>query len=135
MRQRGTAQGQVTGVSEGERLVERVRDALSPKGPIREVAMFGGLSFMLDEKMVVSVGGNGDLLVRADPDRSDELLAKGGARQAEMGTGRSMGKSWITVDRSAVAADEALDFWIDVAVAFNGKAISAGGSGRKRRKS
>ena len=96
--------------------------------------MFGGLSFMLNDKMVVSVGGNGDLLVRADPDRSDELLAAAGAREAEMGTGRAMGKSWIMVDRSAVAAEDRLDFWIDAALAYNDQATAARGSGRKKRK-
>lgn len=47
--------------------------------------MFGGLSFMVNEKMVVSVRGDGDLLVRTDPEQADELLTVKGARPAEMG--------------------------------------------------
>jgi len=55
-------------------LVDRVRDALAGKPSVREVKMFGGLSFMVNEKMVVSVRGDGGLLVRADPEQADELL-------------------------------------------------------------
>lgn len=50
-------------------LADRVRDALAGKPPVREVKMFGGLSFMVDERLAVSVGSKGDLLVRADPGR------------------------------------------------------------------
>jgi len=51
-------------------LVDRVRDALAAQPSVREVKMFGGLSFMVNEKMVVSVRGGGGLLVRAGPRQS-----------------------------------------------------------------
>ena len=97
-------------------VVERVRAALSAHDPVREVRMFGGLSFMVNDKMVVSARGDGELLVRADPARADELLAVAGARTAEMGAGRDMGRSWISVSAEAIATDEALDFWLGVAL-------------------
>ena len=50
--------------------------------------MFGGLSFMLNEQMVVAVDREGDLIVRVDPSRSRDLLTRPGARPREMGTGR-----------------------------------------------
>jgi len=53
--------------------------------------MFGGLSFMVNQRMVVSVRSDGDLLVRADPEQADELLTVEGAPPAEMGAGRTMG--------------------------------------------
>lgn len=81
--------------------------------------MFGGLSFMVADSMVVSVGSDGDLLVRAEPERTEELLAIAGARLAEMGAGRAMGDGWITVDRNAIAGRESLDFWLDVALEHN----------------
>lgn len=83
--------------------------------------MFGGLSFMVNEKMVVSARGNGDLLVRADPARADDLLTVQGARPADMGPGRVMSKSWISVGAAAIAADEDFDFWIGVALEYNSK--------------
>ncbi len=84
-------------------LLQRVRDALAVTSAVREVNMFGGRAFMMNEKMLVSVGRDGDLLLRVDPERSEELLAVAGARQAEMGAERSMGKGWITVAEQAVA--------------------------------
>lgn len=100
-------------------LAERIRQALATQPSVREVNMFGGLSFMVNEKMVVNATGDGSLLVRADPRRADELLATEGAQQAEMGAGRSMGKGWIAVDGQAVTADDDLDFWIGVALEYN----------------
>ena len=58
-------------------LVERVRDALRARNP-REVSMFGGVSFMVEDRMVVAVGDGGiavrrgegegcDVVVRASP--------------------------------------------------------------------
>jgi len=111
-------------------LVERVRDALGAKSSVREVKMFGGLSFMVNEKMVVCVRGDGDLLVRADPERADELLTTKGARPAEVGAGRAMSRGWIAVADEAVATDEAVGFWIATSVEYNEKETGPRGRGR-----
>ncbi len=102
----------------GENVVERVRAALDRQGAVREVAMFGGRAFMVNEKLLVSVGRDGNLLARVDPDRAAELLAVDGARPAEMG-GRSMGPSWMHVTSGAVETDDGLCFWLGVALAYN----------------
>lgn len=117
-----------------EAVVERVRDALAAESSLREVKMFGGLAFMVNDKMVVSVGGNGDLLVRADPERAEELLAVPGARPAEMGRGRAMGDSWTSVDHASITTDVELTYWIDMGMAYNGDAVgtTARRSGKAR---
>jgi len=113
-------------------LVDRVRDALAAKPSVREVKMFGGLSFMVNERMVVSVRGGGGLLVRADPARADELITAKGARPAEMGAGRGMSRGWIAVDEEVIAAEETFGFWIGVALEYNDKAIGPRGREQKR---
>lgn len=100
-------------------LADRIRTTLAAEPSSREVSMFGGLSFMVNEKMVVSVRRDGDLLVRVDPERSPELATLPGARPAEMGTGRAMGPGWTCVAEEAIATDEQLSFWIDVALEYN----------------
>ena len=105
-------------------VADRIRALLADQPTIREIAMFGGLSFMVDDKMVVNVRRSGDLLVRVDPQRSPELVADHGARIAEMGPGRSMGPSWLDVPAALVADDERLRFWIDVAMEFNAQATA-----------
>ena len=100
-------------------LVGRVRTLMGSKSPTREVSMFGGLAFMVNEKIVVGAGRDRSLLVRVDPERNAELLARDGARPAEMGAGRVMGPGWISVAGSAIATDDQLSFWLAVALEHN----------------
>lgn len=95
--------------------------------------MFGGLAFMVNDAMVVCAMSDGDLLVRADPQRADDLLTATGARPAEMGAGRGMGKSWIAVGKEAVATDESLESWLSVALNYNDRKTTAGRSKRGRK--
>jgi len=100
--------------TEREALAERVRAALPQDRSVREVSMFGGLSFMVDDSMVVAAGRDGGLLVRVDPGRSDELLTVSGARAAVMGADRPMGPGWITVSPDGLTTDDQLAFWIQI---------------------
>jgi TfoX/Sxy family transcriptional regulator of competence genes len=88
---------------------------------MREVRMFGGLSFMVNEKLVVAVAGAGDLLVRIDPTQHEELTALPGAGQAEMGAGRGMGPGWVSVSAASIEAEDNLAFWIDAAMQYNAR--------------
>lgn len=108
----------------GEALEARIRFALRDHPAQREVRMFGGLSFMVDERMIVACRGSGSLLVHIDPLRSTELLSRPGARPAEMGKGRSMGPAWLEVGRETLT-DEELAYWLQAA-------LSAGRSGPSR---
>lgn len=101
-------------------LAHRVRAILADRPTLREVAMFGGLAFMVDNRMVVSVQRNGDvLLVRVDPEHDGELLTEHGAQRAHMGSERPMGKGWISVASDAVATNAGLGFWMDVALEYH----------------
>ncbi len=110
-----------------EVLADRIRAILAGEPTSREVRMFGGLSFMVNEKMVVAAQGDGGLLVRIDPARNSELTARPGAKQAEMGPGRTMGPGWITIARDAIGTDEALSFWIGVAMDYQAAKADGGG--------
>ena len=108
-----------------EALADRVRAALPRDSKVREVSMFGGLSFMVDDAMVVAAGRDGDLLVRIDPARNDELLRLPGAEPALMGADRSMGPGWITVNHESLTTDEQLAFWTQVGMDYrNAQATS-----------
>lgn len=100
-------------------LTDRIRAALSDRHA-REVRMFGGLCFMVDDKLLMGTMKDGALLVRIDPERNAELRRRPGTAVPEMGAGRSMGPGWLRV-----APDEAdldLDFWITEALDFNPRA-------------
>ena len=100
--------------AEREALADRIRAALPPDRQVREVSMFGGLSFMVDGSMVVAAGRGGDLLVRIDPARHDELLDVAGARPAVMGADRPMGPGWISIAPDGLVTDEQLAYWMGV---------------------
>jgi TfoX/Sxy family transcriptional regulator of competence genes len=109
---------------------ERIRAMLAAQPSTREVSMFGGLSFMLNDRMIVNVRRGGDLLVRVDPRRSPELVADRRARFAEMGAGRAMGPGWLDVAAELIATDDQLHFWLDIAIEFNNQ--MADGSSERR---
>lgn len=100
-------------------LIERVRALLVDEPSTREVSMFGGRSFMVNNAMLASAVANGDLLVRVAPGRHDELMAMPGAASAEMGVGRTMGPGWISVSSASIASEKRLSFWIRAALEHN----------------
>lgn len=116
-------------------LADRIRAALADAGTLEVKSMFGSRVFMLDGAMVCCAQRGGNLLVRVDGSRSDELLARPGAAQAEMDSGRSMGPSWITVDAAALQDDPELRSWIDVALERHRSAGPAPAPVKGRRRS
>lgn len=100
-------------------VVKRLRALLQDETVKRKVPMFGGRAFMVNEKMIVSAGKHGGLLVRVDGARHDELIGRAGAAQAEMGAGRTMGPGWIAVDASGIEDEESLAFWVRTALEYN----------------
>lgn len=107
-----------------DELAARVRAAFSDRD-VREVRMFGGLSFMIDGKMAVSAGREGYVLVRIDPTEHDQLLEVPGAQNAIMGADRPMGPGWITVQRSYLSTSDQLSFWIRTALEFHAAQTNA----------
>lgn len=102
-----------------DHIAERVRALLSGEGPVREVAMFGTRSFMVRDKLLLGARRSGALLVRVEAARHDELTARPGAAQATMGPGRDMGPGWVEVEPAALAGDDDLAFWVEVALELN----------------
>lgn len=104
-----------------EDLADRIRISLEAQHlTAREIKMFGGLSFMLNEHMLVAVFTAGALLVRCDPARDESLLTRDGAKRPVMGT-KTMGAGWIAVAPEAIETDADFDFWMDEAIGYNRK--------------
>lgn len=98
-------------------LADRIREAIADEPAVREVSMFGGLSFMVNGKLALIANNRGDLMLRCDPARVDELTDKG-AKVAEM-RGRRMSKGWIIVSSEDLEAAEDFAFWLGVALEYN----------------
>ena len=94
-----------------EELAGRIRALLGGRDDLTEKKMFGGLAFLLGGNMAVAASGQGGILVRVDPEESDELVASTAAEPMEM-RGRQMA-GWLRVDTADVAADDELAAWVD----------------------
>lgn len=93
-------------------LADRLRAVLVDEPDLTERAMFGGLAFMVRGNLAVSASGQGGLLVRTDPARTDALLEEEGVHPFEM-SGRSM-RGWLGVDAEAVQTEDDLTRWAEV---------------------
>ncbi len=71
-----------------EGLAARIRELLAEEPGITEQKMFGGLAFLVGGNMAVAASGEGGLLVRVDPAKSDVLVATT--------SGASDGDAWPT---------------------------------------
>lgn len=101
-----------------ETLVEEVRKALLDF-KVEEKKAFGGLAFMVNGKMCVSVNNRPDhcMMVRIDSNKQDETLKRKGAKLAVM-RGKEMA-GWIFLTKEAITTKKDFNYWIDLALAFN----------------
>ncbi len=96
-----------------EQLAARVRTLLANRTDVSERKMFGGLTFMLGGNMCCGVNGD-ELIVRLDPEREDEALARPHARPMDF-TGRPM-RGFITIRPDGLKGGR-LNRWVQEAVA------------------
>jgi TfoX/Sxy family transcriptional regulator of competence genes len=99
-----------------EALAERIRDELGAQPDVTEKKMFGGLAFLVGGSMAVAASGQGGLLVRVDPQKSDTLVAGGKARPMEM-RGRQM-YGWLRIDSDDVRTKRDLAKWIKLGTTY-----------------
>ncbi|EHQ25249.1 TfoX/Sxy family protein [Mucilaginibacter paludis] len=107
-----------------ETLANRVREIIADSGEerVEEKKMFGGLCFLVDDK--ICVGVNKDrMLVRLNPAIFEDALEKEGvvpmARE-----GRGM-KGYVFVIDEFLSSPQELNYWVKLALEFNPLAKSS----------
>ena len=117
-----------------EKLADRTREiiALTHKN-IEEKKMFGGLCFMVNDKMCVGVEKN-RMMVRLDPDKYDEVIEKEGCEPMDF-TGKIM-KGFVFVNTEVLATKKQLEYWVKLALDYNkvAKASKKPASKAKKKK-
>jgi TfoX/Sxy family transcriptional regulator of competence genes len=103
-------------VAYDEALAARIRELVADEPLLTEKKMFGGLAFLIGGNMAIAASGQGGLLVRVDPDQSDELVATTPARPMEM-RGREMA-GWLRVDGDDVPEQPDLERWVALGTAY-----------------
>lgn len=100
-----------------EKLADRVRKKISVSHKItEEKKMFGGLCFMVNDKMCVGVEKE-RLMVRIDPERYEEVMENDGCMPMDF-TGKVM-KGYVFVDAGVLNTKKKLEYWIGLALEFN----------------
>ena len=99
-----------------EELAGRIRALLGSEPGLTEQKMFGGLAFLIGGNMAVAASGQGGILVHADPEHSEELVATTEASLMEM-RGRQM-RGWLRVAADDVRTEPELAKWVELGAAF-----------------
>ena len=100
-----------------EKLANRVREIISATHEItEEKKMFGGLCFMVNDKMCVGVEKE-RLMVRLDPARYDEVMEMEGCMPMDF-TGKVM-RGYVFVDADVLNTEKRLAYWLTLALDYN----------------
>ena len=109
-------------------LTDRVRAALAHTPRVAERKMFGGITFMVDGKMCISVGHH-RLMCRIDPELHELAIKRRGVRTVRM-NGRAY-RGFVHVREEAVTSGRELDYWVRACLKFNKRAKSSRRSSRR----
>jgi TfoX/Sxy family transcriptional regulator of competence genes len=101
-----------------EDLADRIRELVAGEPRLSEKKMFGGLAFLIGGNMAVAASGQGGLMVRVDPQRSEKLVATTKARPLEM-RGKQM-QGWLRIDSEDVRTKRQLAPWVRRGTAYAG---------------
>ena len=99
-----------------EDLADRIRELVATEKDLTEQKMFGGLAFLIGGNMAVAASGQGGILVHADPDEAEALVASTDAYLMEM-RGKQM-RGWLRVDPQHVGTKQQLAKWVDVGTGY-----------------
>ena len=111
-----------------ENLADRIRNCFAEESVLyNEKKMFGGICYMVDDKMCVGVVKD-QLMARVGTDAYEECLAREHCSEM-MFTGRAM-KGYVFVSMDGIDLDDDLSFYIRKSIAFNPQAKAS----KKRKK-
>jgi TfoX/Sxy family transcriptional regulator of competence genes len=99
-----------------EKLADRIRELVGDEANLKEQKMFGGLAFLIGGNMAIAASGQGGILVHADPEESDSLVASTDAYLMEM-RGKQM-RGWLRVDPEHVGTKRQLAKWVELGTGY-----------------
>lgn len=107
-----------------KQLANRIREHLAevPNIGVEEKTMFGGLAFMVNDKMCINVSGD-NLMCRYPPSEQRELSMKRGFMPMIMKGKEMNGYCYVSPEGFQLKKD--FDFWMNVCLDFNKEAKSS----------
>jgi TfoX N-terminal domain. len=101
-----------------EKLALRVKNALVHVTNLKEKKMFGGLAFMVNDKMCITVGKD-RIMCRIDPADHNELIKREGTQKVIMKNREY--KGYIRINEEVLSDTREFNFWIRKALDYNEK--------------
>lgn len=100
-----------------EKLADRTRELIAETHKkIEEKRMFGGLCFMVNNKMCIGVEKD-RLMIRLDPAVYEQVMERPGVHPMDF-TGKIM-KGYVFVDEDVLNTKARLDYWVKLALEYN----------------
>jgi TfoX/Sxy family transcriptional regulator of competence genes len=96
-------------------LADRIRAKVYRQRGFTEKQMFGGICYMINGNVCTGVI-NDEMVVRQEPERTDELLRNTHVRIFDF-SGRPM-KGWFFIHSSGVETDKDLSYWAKAAIQY-----------------
>jgi TfoX/Sxy family transcriptional regulator of competence genes len=100
-----------------EKLADRIREIIVLRHKnVEEKRMFGGLCFMVNDKMCIGVESE-RIMVRLDPAKYEDALEQEGCVPMDF-TGKVM-KGYVFVDMDVLNTKKRLEYWVNLALEYN----------------
>ena len=103
-------------MSYDEKLADRIRERMAEIAGVEEKHMFGGIAFMVSNKMCVGIIKD-EMMCRIDPGIHDQCVEMEGCRTMDFNK-RPM-KGFVMIDGSGMKTTEAFEYWIGLALEYN----------------
>ena len=105
-----------------DKLADRIRESLVDVPDVIEKYMFGGVCFMVDNKMCVGVVKD-EMMCRISPDIYEDALSKNGCREMVF-AGKPM-KGYVYIDDEGLRTKADFEFWNQLCLDYNSVAKAA----------
>jgi TfoX/Sxy family transcriptional regulator of competence genes len=102
-----------------ENLANRIRERMAEVPGVEEKHMFGGIAFMVNNKMCVGIIKD-EMMCRINPEIHAEVVELAGCRTMDFN--KKPMKGFVMIDETGMRNREAFDFWICLALEFNSMA-------------
>jgi TfoX/Sxy family transcriptional regulator of competence genes len=99
-----------------EKLANRIRATLAHISKVEEKKMFGGLAFMINDKLCITVG-NERIMCRINPTLHEEAIRKKGCSTVVMRGNKYTG--YVHVKEDSIKSKKELKHWIGLALDYN----------------
>ena len=106
----------IADVAYDEELADRIRELIAGASGVTEQRMFGGLAFLIGGNMAIAASGQGGVMVRVDPAKTEKLLATTAAHPFEM-RGRAM-RGWLRVAPEHIRTKRQLSRWVELGTSY-----------------